>query len=178
MTTTPTARRRALLAARPASERASALKERIYATFTGLAIVAVITSDLVDTEPLQAFLTLAIGIVGIAAAGFVAEVIAHQVTHGAAPRGVDLRTAARISGGALASASIPLLALGAACFGWLSLETATLVATVIYVATLALVAVLAVARTPMTAAQRLGALLVMLAFIALVVIVLFVSKLH
>lgn len=177
MTTTPSGRRR-LPSARPAAERASALKERIYATFTGLAVVAVITSDLVDTEPLQAFLTLAIGIVGIAAAGFVAEVIAHQVTHAAAPSRADLRTMARISLGALASASFPLLALGAACLGWLSLETATAIATVVYVVTLAAVAVLAVARTPLPAARRLWALLVMLAFVAVVVLVLFVSKLH
>lgn len=178
MTTTSAGRRRPALSAHSASERASALKERIYATFTGLAIVAVITSDLVDTEPVQAFLTLAVGIVGIASAGFVAEVIAHQVTHAAAPTTADLRTMARISAGALASASVPLLALGAACFGWLTLETATLIATVIYVATLAAVAVLAVVRTPLPTARRLWALLVMLAFIAVVVLVLFVSKIH
>jgi len=163
---------------RPATERASALKERIYATFTGLAIVVVIGSDIVDTPALTAFLTLAIGLVGIGAAGFVAEVIAHQVTHAAAPTGAELRTMGRISSGALASAAIPLLALAAACFDWMTLESAILTSTVLYVATLALVAIVAVARTSLPRAQKFWALLVMLGFIALVVIVLFLSKLH
>ncbi|PXA68444.1 hypothetical protein [Cryobacterium arcticum] len=94
---------------KPAEERARALKERIYASFTGLAIVVVIYSDVDHTAALDAFLSLAVGIIGIAAAGFVAEVIAHQVTHTDTPSRADLRTMARISSGALASASIPLL---------------------------------------------------------------------
>lgn len=163
---------------KPAEERARALKERIYATFTGLAIVVVIYSDLSHAEALDAFLSLAVGIVGIAAAGFVAEVIAHQVTHTAAPTPADLRTMARISAGALASASIPLLALAAACFGWMPLEAAVLTGIGLYLLTLLWVAFVAVGRTRLRLAQKLVALLIMLGFCALVVVVLLIAHLH
>lgn len=170
--------RRRLPEQKPAEERARALKERIYASFTGLAIVVVIYSDLDHTAALDAFLSLMVGIVGIAAAGFVAEVIAHQVTHTDTPSRADLRTMARISSGALASASIPLLALAAACFGWLSVETAVLTGIGLYLATLLWVAFVAVGRTRLRFSQKLIALLVMLGFCALVVLVLLIAHLH
>ncbi|MDF2917760.1 MAG: hypothetical protein K0S70_1977 [Microbacterium sp.] len=61
-------------------ERIGALKERIYATVTGLAILAgLFTAEHVTVT--ESIFALAVGIFAIAAAGFVAEVIAHQIGH-------------------------------------------------------------------------------------------------
>jgi hypothetical protein len=170
-----TAARERFAAAPPADERASALKERIYASFTGLAIVVVIGMEPGHSSAVDALVTLAVGIVGIASAGFVADIIAHQVTHAAAPTRREIGVMARIAGGALASASVPLLALGSACFGWISLETAVLIGTVLYVVTLALIALLAVARTQLRFTQKLFSLLIMVGFCAVVVAVLLIA---
>ncbi|HEU0181184.1 MAG TPA: hypothetical protein VFR16_03255, partial [Agromyces mariniharenae] len=62
---------------RPTEERAEALKERVYATVTGLAIVLVQINNVEHITATRATLTLLVGIVAISAAGFVAEVISH-----------------------------------------------------------------------------------------------------
>ena len=54
---------------------AQALKERVYATFTGLAIVLVLRPH--EPSPQDATFPLVIGVLGITVAGFVAEIIAH-----------------------------------------------------------------------------------------------------
>jgi len=72
--------------ARPEHDRA-AIKERVYATFTGLAIVLVQNANVAHTSALQATVTLLIGIVAIALAGFAADLVAHLATHGSFPRG-------------------------------------------------------------------------------------------
>lgn len=56
------------------------MKERIYATLTCLAILAAISAT-GHATPSDALLSLAVGVTGIAAAGFLAEVVAHQVAH-------------------------------------------------------------------------------------------------
>ncbi|MCM3659314.1 hypothetical protein M3147_18845, partial [Agromyces mediolanus] len=70
---------------RASDERADALKERVYATFTGLAIVLVQHSNVAHLDAARATLTLLVGIVAITAAGFVADVIAHLAVHEAFP---------------------------------------------------------------------------------------------
>lgn len=62
---------------------AQALKERVYATFTGLAIVLVLRAH--DPTPQDATYSLVIGVLGITVAGFAAEVIAHLAAHASLP---------------------------------------------------------------------------------------------
>jgi len=134
-------------AGRPVEERAQALKERVYATFTGLAIVLVQQANADHLLPSQATFALAIGIAGITAAGFVADVIAHLAVHGAFPTAEELRTMLRVAGEALASASLPLVLLVLAWIGILELEWALQAAAILYVATLGFIGYLAVRRT-------------------------------
>jgi hypothetical protein len=61
-------------------ERTRTLKERIYASFTGLAILAAVSGTDHATSA-EALLSVGIGVLGISAAGFLAEVVAHQVTY-------------------------------------------------------------------------------------------------
>lgn len=132
---------------RPVGERVSALKEQIYASFTGLAIVTVFALDPHHTTAPKAFSTLLAGIVGITIAGVVAEMLSHLVSHRAQPAGSDLRTMARVASGAIGSASVALIALASAWIGLFDLEIALQVSVGIYVLTLGLIALIAAHRT-------------------------------
>jgi hypothetical protein len=132
---------------RPVDERAEALKERVYATFTGLAIVLVQLENVEHVESARALVTLLVGIVAITAAGFVAEVVAHLAVHGAFPRGAELGRMLRVSGTALVSAAGPLVILALAALGVFGLEGALLAAAILYLVTLGLIGLIAVRRT-------------------------------
>ncbi|KQQ05509.1 MULTISPECIES: hypothetical protein [unclassified Rathayibacter] len=152
----------------PLDQIARALKERVYAAFTGLAVVMIYA---VGDEPdaAHALRSLVVSIVGISAAGFVAEVIAHQVTHAATPSAAEARTMLRIAAGALASASVPVFALLAAVLGWLDDQTALWIGVGVYVATLAGIALIAVARSGLGWRRSLVSLLGLVGLGALVV---------
>jgi acetyl esterase/lipase len=159
----PHRRLRDRFAGRPVEERAQALKERVYATFTGLAIVLVQQANADHLLPSQATFALAIGIAGISVAGFVADVIAHLAVHGAFPTAEELRTMLRVAGEALASASLPLVLLVLAWIGILELEGALQAAAILYVATLGFIGYLAVRRTGATWWKQLVALGILMA---------------
>ena len=153
---------------RPLEESARALKERVYATFTGLAVIMIYAvGDHPDAG--HALRSLVVSIVGISAAGFTAEVIAHQVTHAALPSRAELRVMLRIAAGALASASLPVLALLAAVLGWVEATTALWIGVGIYAAVLAAIALIAVGRAGLTWRQGLVSLAFLLGLGALVV---------
>lgn len=132
---------------RPVDERADALKERVYATFTGLAIVLVQHANVEHTGPVRAAVTLLVGIVAITAAGFVADVIAHLAVHAAFPDRDEVGRMLRISGSAIASAAVPLILLALAAFGVFELEPALRAASIVYLVTLGLIGYVAVRRT-------------------------------
>lgn len=143
---------------RPEDERAEALKERVYATFTGLAIVLVQLSNVEHISAVRAAVTLLVGIIAITAAGFVAEVIAHLAVHAAFPGREELGRMVRVSGSAVASAALPLILLALAAFGVFPLEAALVAASIVYLATLALIGYVAVRRTKVTWWKQLAAL--------------------
>ncbi|MEE6388701.1 hypothetical protein V3G71_07605 [Microbacterium paraoxydans] len=156
--------------ARPEHDRA-AIKERVYATFTGLAIVLVQNANVAHTSALQATVTLLIGIVAIALAGFAADLVAHLATHGSFPRGADLREVLGLTGTALGSAAVPLLVLLAAVLGWIELRTALTIASIVYVAILGLIGYVAVRRTGVSGWQQLIALGILVGLGGIVVLV-------
>ena len=164
--------RRAQMQDVPVEDRASALKERVYASFTGLAIVTVFALDPEHTTARDAFLALVAGIVGISLAGFVAEIIGHLVAHGASPTAAEIRTMGQISSGAIASASIPLLALACAWIGFLDLLVALQISIGIYLVTLGGIALIAALRTGLSWRQRIVALLGLVGLGSVVVAVL------
>ncbi|WP_353828454.1 hypothetical protein [Agromyces sp. SYSU T0242] len=131
----------------PLEERGEALKERVYATFTGLAIVLVLHENADHVSAERATLTLLVGIVAITAAGFVADVVSHLAVHADFPRGAHLLRMARVAASALGSASIPLVLLVLAILGVLDLEVALTAAAVVYILTLAVIGYIAVRRT-------------------------------
>jgi hypothetical protein len=148
---------------RPVEERAEALKERVYATFTGLAIVLVQINNVEHLTATRATLTLLVGIIAISAAGFVAEVIAHLAVHQAFPDGGELGRMARVSGTAIASAGVPLILLVLAVLGVFQLEGALRAASIVYLVTLGLIGWFAVRRTRVAWWKQLVSLGILLA---------------
>ena len=148
---------------RPVDEQAEALKERVYATFTGLAIVLVQHANVEHVSATRATLTLLVGIIAITAAGFVAGVVAYLAYHSAFPDRDELGRMLRVSGSAIASAAVPLVVLALAAFGVLELEPALLTASILYLAALGLVGYVAVRRTKAAWWKQLVALGILVA---------------
>ena len=122
------------------------LRERIYATFTGLAIVLVVAgSDHAAAD--HALLALLFGVIGITIAGFVSDVVSHLAVEGEFPHGADWVVLLRVAGGGLSTVVVPG---GLMLLGWLEiidLSTAISAAAIVYVVTLALIGWLTVRRS-------------------------------
>ena len=158
-------------------ERTRALKERIYASFTGLAILAAISATGHATAS-DALLSVAVGVFGISAAGFLAEVVAHLVTHERMPSSGEVRTMGRIAVGALGSASLPILVLALSWAGVMSVDLALWIGMALYAATLVLVMLVAAHNSGLRPAQRLIASAMLVGLALLVAGVLLLGHLH
>lgn len=152
------------------------LRERVYATFTGLSIVLVVAqSDHTDAE--HALLALIIGVLGIVIAGLVSDVVSHLAVEGEFPHGADWIVLMRVAGGGLSTVLVPgTLVL----LGWLEvipLSTAMSAAAVVYIATLALIGWLAVRRSHTRWWERLAALGILIGLGLLVIALQTLAKL-
>lgn len=168
------ARRRAAIAeAGGEAGLVSYFKERVYATFTGLAIVMVVSQH---PEPEHAFLALVFGVLGITIAGFVSEIVGHLVVHRRFSSWADIVVPLRVSSAALATVVAPAALIGAAWAGWLDIDLALTIAAWIYVGTLVLIGLLAVRRSHLSWWQTLVALGLLVALGALVLLLQTVAK--
>src|SRR4051794_13474999 len=120
-------------------------KERVYATFTGLAIVLVVMAN-THTDAEHALFALLLGVLGITAAGFVSDVISHLAVHREFPGRVDLAIMGRIAAGALGTVVTPGILIALAWMGVLSLDGALRAASIVYIATLGVIGWFAVRR--------------------------------
>jgi hypothetical protein len=132
---------------RPENVRAEALKERVYATFTGLAIVLVQLTNVEHLAAGRVAIELVVGILAITAAGLAADVISFLSVHSRFPDGHEVRVMLRIAASALASAGVPVLVLVLAAVGLVELDTALRIVSIVYVVTLGVIAYLGVRRT-------------------------------
>jgi large-conductance mechanosensitive channel len=160
-----------------ADGRARFLREHVYATYTGLAVVAALAIGIHHATAVGAITTLLVAIVAITLAGFVSDLVSHQIAHGTSPKGPELATMASIALGALASASIPFVALAAAVFGLIPVELALQLSIGIYFVTLLVTSAVATARTATPMGQRLGAIALLLGLGAVVVLMLVIAHL-
>jgi len=143
-------------------------KERVYATFTGLAIVLVVSSS-EHAEADHAFWALILGVVGITAAGFVSDVISHLAVHRTFPGRVDLVISMRIAGGALSTLLTPGILLLLALLDVMPLETALRAAAAVYIGTLAVIGWFAVRRSDLAWWKQVLALAILVALGLLVI---------
>lgn len=129
-----------------ASQRAASLKERVYISFTSLAVVLALRSHADETTPAAAAATLTIVVVGSLLGIFVADLLSHLTVHATLPSGPELNSIVAVSTGSLSVLVTPLLLLAAAGLGLLSTAAALQWAIVVLVVTLFVIGYLAIRR--------------------------------
>jgi hypothetical protein len=134
-------------------ERAESLKERVYITFTALAVVIALRSH--DATADRAVVTLLITVIGALLAVFVADVVSHIAVHTALPAGVELRRMAQVTFGASTILIVPLVALLLAVADIWRVEPALRVATIVLVSSLIAIGYAAARRVRLPGWQRI-----------------------
>lgn len=136
-------------------QRAEVLKERIYITFTSLAVVLALGSHAAELTAGEAIRTLLIAVVGTLLAVFVADLVAHIAVHATMPDRAELRHMISVSTRALGVIALPLVFLGLAAIGRWEVATALRASTIALIASLVLIGYLAVRRVRLPLHQRL-----------------------
>jgi hypothetical protein len=159
------------LADRQRAPHVSALRERVYATLTGLSTVALLWSYLPETTAGEAAADIASAMGALWLAGTFAEVSAHRVAYGRFPKGAHLRHIAVVGGQTLETALLPLLSVAGAALGWWTTRTALLVAGASLVLTIVVLGVLATRRLALRLPVRIAVIAVEVAIAVLVIAV-------
>lgn len=147
-TTAPRSRRRSR-ADHPIDREVAAahIRERIYVSFTSLAVLLTLLAHTEHLSAGSAAASLAISGLGTVVAAYAADLISHAVVHGARPEGEERRGMIRASIGALGVIGLPELALALSALGLWEVTTALRVGVGILVGTLGLVGWMRVRRT-------------------------------
>ncbi|MDQ0744943.1 uncharacterized membrane protein YhaH (DUF805 family) [Clavibacter sp. B3I6] len=129
-----------------AEQRSEALKERIYVTFTALAVTIATAREPEHATVGAAAATLLLTVVGTLLAVSVAEFIAQMVRDGEVPDRRDVGHILYVCASSLGVLPAPLAILGLSALGVLDLAAALRIIAIVLVATLVLVTLLAVRR--------------------------------
>jgi len=149
---------------RSPEQLAAGLKERVYATFTGLAILlAVQAHGAGHFNPTEANISLIIGVAGITLAGFVSDILSHLTVHRAFPNRREVAHLLWVAFGALGSLVVPGVTLALASFGVIDAEVSARIAISALIVTLAVIVLLAVRRTGLTLVKKLLAIVMLTA---------------
>lgn len=145
------------------------LKERVYVTFIGLAVLLALSAHASETDPATAVGSLLIAALGAGLAGLVSEIIAHLAVHNHLPDAAELRYLVRVSAGALATVALPVVVLLLAVAGLVPIELALGIAIWVMALTLGAVGYIAVFRSKLSGWAKLAVFGVLL-LLGLVVI--------
>lgn len=129
------------------------LKERVYLTFTALAVVLALRSHHATAS--EAAVTLLIAVLGTLLAVFVADVMSHIVAHASLPSRPELRAMVRMSFGTLGVLIFPFVFIGFAISGRWRVEAALQAATIALVSSLVAIGYIAVRRVRLPVWQKL-----------------------
>ena len=132
--------------------RAERLKERVYITFTALAIVLALR--LHGETAKDAAVTFTIGVLGTLLAVFVADIVSHTAVHANLPTANELRAMAQTSLGALGALVLPLVFLGLAVADVWDVDTALQVSSFALVGSLVVIAYFGVRRVRLPRWQK------------------------
>ena len=133
--------------------RAELLKERVYITFTALAVVLALRSHHATAE--KAAVTLLIAVTGTLLAVFVADVVSHIAVHAALPVRAELRQMIRVVAGALGALFLPFVFLLLAVNGVWQVEHALRASTIALVSALIAIGYGAVRRVKLPVWQKM-----------------------
>lgn len=140
------------------THRASALKERIYVSFTALAVIIALRAHEQHPTASVALGTLAITVAATICAVYVADLLSHMVIHARLPPAAEHRHMLAGTLGAGAVAIPPMACLTLAWVGLYDTLTGLLAAMLVTIATLGAVGLLAVRRLSVPRAQRIAVL--------------------
>ncbi|MET1065426.1 MAG: hypothetical protein ABWX85_10705 [Arthrobacter sp.] len=129
-----------------ATQRAATLKERVYISFTSLAVVLALRGHADETTPAAAAATLSIVVVGSLLGILVADLLSHLTVHEELPSRQEIRFMVATGTEALGVLVTPVLLLTAAGLGLWSTAVALQWAIVVLVATLLVIGFLAIRR--------------------------------
>ena len=104
--------------------RSEALKERVYVTFTALAMTVAFERDAGHATAGGVALTLLLTVVGTLLAVFVADVIAHMIRHSSLPSRSELAHLVYVSFGSLSVIVVPFALLGLSAAGVIEVSVA------------------------------------------------------
>jgi hypothetical protein len=135
--------------------RADQLKERIYVTFTSLAVVLALASHADEVSPRSAAATLLITVSGTLLAVFVADVVAYIAVHATLPTLDEFRHMLRVSIGSISVIGLPMIFLAVAGAGAWETARALRASTIALAASLIAIGYLAVRRVRLPLRQRL-----------------------
>ena len=133
--------------------RAARLKERVYITFTALAVVLALRSH--HAEAAEAGATLAIAVAGTLLAVLVADIVSHIAVHAALPSRAELGAMLHVIRGALGALAVPFVLVGLAVAGVWPIERALRVTTIVLMVSLIVIGYLAVRRVRLPVRQKL-----------------------
>ena len=143
--------------------RSEVLKERVYVTFTALAMTVGFERDAEHTTAGGAGLMLLLTVVGTLLAVFVADVTAHMVRHSSLPSRSELGHLMYVSFGSLSVIVVPFALLGLSALGVIGVSAALRAIAVVLVTTLIGVILFAVRRLKVTPWLKILVLAIMAA---------------
>ncbi|WP_432479429.1 hypothetical protein [Nocardioides sp. GXQ0305] len=138
-------------------EQADQLKERVYVTFTALAVVLALRGH--EVEAARALSLLGITVLGTVLAVFTADVVSHIAVHAQVPHRAALRHMVRVSFGALGAVALPFGFLLLAALEVWEVAVALRASSIALVAALVAIGYLAARRARLSAVQRAVVLL-------------------
>ncbi|GAA2845409.1 hypothetical protein [Paenarthrobacter ilicis] len=144
-----------------AHQRAEALKERLYITFTALAVTIAFERDAEHASVGGAALTLLLTVLGTLLAVFVADLIAHMIRDGALPSRPELAHLMYVSFGSLAVIVAPMIVLGLSALGVVGVGPGLRLIALILVGTLVVVTLFAVRKLRVKPWQKVLVLAIM-----------------
>lgn len=149
--------------------QADRLKERVYITFTALAVVLALRTHAAESAG-QVATTLAIAVAGTLLAVFLADVVSHIAVHAGLPTRAELRHMVGVSVGALGAVVLPFAFLALAIADVWTVDGALRASTYALVGWLVVIGLLAVRRANLPPGQRLVVLFAEFALGAAVVV--------
>lgn len=150
------------------------LRERIYVTFTALAVLVALTGHGEELDPATVLWTLLISVVGVLLAGLASDLVSHMIVHNTLPSAAEFRHMVAVSSRALGVLVAPAIALLLALTGAVPVRGAMIAAIVALIVSLAVIVRIAVSRTGLGWGKQV---VVLVAIVALGVLVVFLEQL-
>ncbi len=135
------------------TERAERLKERIYLTFTALAVVIAMGGH-EEVTPEEALVTLLVTVAGTLLAILVADIVSHLVVHQRVMERPEFSHAVAVSFGAAGAVLLPVIFLGLAALEVWPVDRALRASSIALIAGLVVIGYLAARRVKMPWWQR------------------------